>query len=299
MGETYPAACCSTMLVAIVVVVWSAYGILDATTSDLEECPRTLTCENEMLPGGGIDLKYSMSPWSIGGRDCNWFAQDTTRCALPALFSEASNICFDFAYWKDSRDWSCINWTHYVTGTDAMWSPRTDGFDARCNTSPPNSNMSAFELNAMKSACCVCGGGLVGRDYAGPASAPDKNFEQPKPVTVPEQHKGKPPHHLTQCCVCNVTAVQRGIAGKSEAQTKEILDNKRKAINPRPGKLSCPITMEKYFDKRRDLLDPYIIGASVVTALLLCLVVGCCWCGREESAVMRDGKSSEPLILRL
>jgi len=269
MGETYLATCCSTMLVAIVVVVWSAYGILDATTSDLEECPRTLTCENEMLPGGGIDLKYSTSPWSIGGRDCNWFAQDTTRCALPALFSEASNICFDFAYWKDSRDWSCINWTHYVTGSDAMWSPRTDGFDARCNTSPPNSNMSAFELNAMKSACCVCGGGLVGRDYAGPASAPDKNFEQPKPVTV----------------------------GKSEAQTKEILDNKRKSINPRPGKLSCPITMEKYFDKRRDLLDPYIIGASVVTALLLCLVAVICWYGRENFTM--PDKSGEPLILRL
>ena len=87
----------------LIVVVWAAYGITDASSQDTYKCPDTFTCvenPNQDLPGGGHDPKFSMSPWSIGQRDCFWFSCNPERCALPALFSEAKDLCIDMAYWK-------------------------------------------------------------------------------------------------------------------------------------------------------------------------------------------------------
>ena len=301
------AAICVCLMFALIVVIWAAYGITDASSQDSFKCPDPFTCvenPNQDLPGGGHDPKFSMSPWSIGQRDCFWFSCDPERCALPALFSEAKDLCIDMAYWKDRYDDDCIWWNRYITGTDAMWSPRKDGTDPKCNTKPPTKPlMSANELLAMKSACCICGGGHAGRDYAGPTIAPDKSFQPPPAVTLPQQHEGKTPTHLTQCCACWPEAVKRGILGKSEAQVKDINENRKTYDNPRGGTLTCKKNMEKDFDKRRDLLTPFIIGASVITAVILCCMLGIWWMGSVDlskpgsTSVDRDAEM--PFLVKL
>jgi len=293
-AERLSGTICICLLFGLIIVIWAAYGITDATSQDTYECPDPFTpahCvvnPNQDLPGGGAlrltdgvtyDPKYSTSPWSIGQRDCFWFSCKPERCALPALFSEAKDLCIDMISFKDQYGDDCIDWTRYITGTNALWSPRKDGTDPKCNTIPPHKpRMTTGELSAMKSACCICGGGLIDRDYAGPKILPDKSIQPPPPVTVPEQHKGKTPTHLTQCCACWDEAVKRAKIGKSAAEIEAIDENKKIYNNPRGGTLTCQKPMEKDFDKRRDLLTPFVIAASVITVFILLCMFGIGWC---------------------
>jgi hypothetical protein len=288
MAEKTTGVICLCVMFGCIIVIWAAYGIADATSEDTFMCKKGLVFDFDMkhdLPGGGrldpsgrVDSKFSLSPWSIGQRDCFWFSCAEERCALPALFSEAKDLCIDMAYWTDRYDDDCIWWNRYVTGTTALWSPRKDGTDPKCNTIPPSKPaMTSNDFIAMKSACCICGGGLIGRDYAGPAITPDSSIQPPPPVTVPEQHKGKTPTHLTQCRACWNEAVQRASVGKSEAEIKTIKENTRIHNNPRGGTLKCNEKMELEFDKRRDLLTPWIIAGSVLTVIILCCMAGVRW----------------------
>ena len=301
MGNEKPwAAICFCLMFGLIVVIWAAYGIADATSQDTFICKNGLKAIQDLkLPGGERDPKYSMSPWSIGQRDCAWFSDHIPRCALPALFSEAKDLCIDQAYWTDKYNHDCIWWTQYVTGTAAMWSPRKDGFDPKCNSPPPNKPMTDIDLLNMKSACCVCGGGLVGRDYAGPAIAPDAIFKPPPVANPPEQHKGKTSTHLTQCTCCWHEAEQRAIVGKSGAEINDIKENKKLYNNPRGGKIDCLEKMELDFDKRRDLLTPFIIGASVITALILCLMACVWWCGGVEGFTSVREPEGTPFLVKL
>jgi hypothetical protein len=290
--------------VTVIVALWAVYVVADFLSHDTFECPEPLQCHqnfNQDLPGGGTDPKFSLSPWSIGQRDCWWFSADPRRCALPALRSEAENLCIDLAHWTDKNDTDCIGWTRYVTGNpDALWSPRTDGTNPKCNQAPPDKpQMTANDLLAMKSACCVCGGGLVGRDYAGPYVAPNSVFQPPPPVSVPEQHADKTPTHLTQCCACWPEAVARAVRDQSDARVKEIQDNLARTNNPRGGTLICKKTERVVFDKRRDLLNPLLIGVSSLTALLLCCITCVCVFLRDKSPVEIDKDPSMPLLVRL
>jgi hypothetical protein len=281
MPEKMTGVICLCLMFGCIIVIWAAYGIADATSEDTFMCKKGLVFDDSMkhdLPGGGQDPIFSMSPWSIGQRDCFWFLCRPSRCALPALFSEAKDLCFDMVYWRDRYEDSCEWWTAYVTGTNALWSPRKDGTDPKCNSIPPSKPaMTSNDFLAMKSACCICGGGLIGRDYAGPAIAPDNSFKPPSPVTVPEQHKGKTPTHLTQCKACWSEAVDRASVGKSEAEIKTIKENMRIHNNPRGGTLKCNEKLELEFDKRRDLLTPWIIAGSVLTVIILCCMAGVGW----------------------
>ena len=281
MPERMTGVICLCLMFGCIIVIWAAYGIADATSEDTFMCKKGLDFDHSMkhdLPGGGQDPIFSMSPWSIGQRDCFWFSCRESRCTLPALFSEAKDLCFDMVYWRDRYQDSCEWWTAYVTGTDALWSPRKDGTDPKCNNIPPSKPaMTSNDFLAMKSACCICGGGLIGRDYAGPAIAPDNSFKPPSPVTVPEQHKGKTPTHLTQCWECWDEAVKRASVGKSESEKKTIEENMRIHNNPRGGTLKCNEKLELEFDKRRDLLTPWIIAGSVLTVIILCCMAGVGW----------------------
>lgn len=303
-AQMKPLLVCAALL--LVVVLWAAYLAADFLYEDTFECPDPLLCQEPRiqnlpdLPGGGIDPKFSLSPWSIGQRDCEWFSADARRCALPALFSEAPKLCFDMAYWRDKDDKDCMWWTRHVTASDAMWSPRTDGTDPKCNVPPPEkANMTANDILAMKGACCVCGGGLTGRDYAGPTTAPDKGFEPPPAVTPPEQHHGATPTHLTQCCACHAEAVARAVRDQSDARIKEITDNRVKANNPRGGTLTCTKELRVVFSKRRDLLDPLLIGVSTITALLVCCMACVCVFVRGHEDNDADQATGMPLLVRL
>jgi hypothetical protein len=302
MPERTLAVGCIVLLTALIAVIWAAYGITDAVTHTTYKCEDELNAilnPNQDLPGGGKDPKFSTSPWSIGQRDCFWFACDPHRCALPALFSEASDLCIDQAYFKDKNGDDCISWTRHVTGTDAMWSPRKDGTDPKCNSPMPNKPLTDTELLDMKRACCVCGGGLNDRDYAGPIVAPDKKFQPPPAVTVPEQHKGKTPTHITQCPACWIEAENRAIVGKSAAEIKDIEENKKIYGNPRGGTLFCASGEVVDFDKHRDRMTPFVIGASVITALLLCLCACICQLGNVKRRDLSDGTDATPFLVRL
>ena len=47
--------------------------------------------------------------------------------------------------------------------------------------------------------------------------------------------------------------------------------------NPRGGTLKCNEKSELEFDKRRDLLTPWIIAGSVLTVIILCCMAGVGW----------------------
>jgi hypothetical protein len=284
-----------------IIVIWAAYGIADATSEDILICKKGLDFEEQLLdaipelPGGERNPKFSMSPWSIGQRDCFWFLCRPERCELPALFSEAKDLCIDLALWTDKDGHDCIDWTRYVTGTQAQWSPRKDGTDPKCNEIRPDKpGMTSNDFLAMKSACCVCGGGLIGRDYAGPAITPDSSFQPPPAVTVPEQHKGKTPTHITQCSACWPEAVKRASVGKSEAEIKIINENTRIHNNPRGSKLRCNEKMELEFDKRRDLLTPWIIAGSVLSVLIFCCMLVVWKFGQVDLSKLGSSNVDEP-----
>ena len=103
------------------------------------------------------------------------------------------------------------------------------------------------------------------------------------------------PTHLTQCCACWSEAVKRGIIGKSETQVKDINENRKTYNTPRGGTLTCKKNMEKDFDKRRDLLTPFIIGASVITALILCCMLGIWWMASVDLSNLESTDMNVPV----
>lgn len=289
---------------------WGTYAYLFLVRQSTEKCDIQLTCGDTHtgggLPGGERVQAFSHSPWSIGGRDCPWFAANTERCKLPALADEAGakDLCFDVAYWTDKKGHDCIWWTEWVTGDKLnMWSPVQSGSHEKCNTSPealaqnpgPPKNMTASELLEMKTKCCVCGGGRAGRDYSGPLSGIHTAWQEPPQASLPVQHKeagAKTPTHLTQCCACKEEAVSRALVGASEERKKEINENRRITGNPRPGLLACPGKMEIDFDASENQ-NTFFIVAIIATSVLVLANIGVCLLDCRKPATQGGGSKYE------
>jgi hypothetical protein len=300
------------------------FAFLYETRKTTEKCDQELKCD-EMLEGGGLPggmktAAYSHSPWSIGGRDCPWFAAKPERCKLPALVTEsgAKDLCFDVAYWTDKKGDDCIWWTHWVTGDEnKMWSPAETGDHEKCNKSPESvallpgapKNMTAYDLEQMKSACCVCGGGRSQRDYSGPLSGINAAWEKPPQPMLPKQHAGKTPTHLTQCCVCKDEAVRQALVGASAERTTEVNANMRIDGNPRGGFLVCDTGLKVDWNAWDQQNFPYILGWGIGGAALLLLSLVVCVCDgrtRQADAAPQDSGNSfdsegmnAPFIIRL
>ena len=288
----------AVMCVLVIGAGWGFYFFLSSTNKSTMKCSQKYTCndnhEGGGLPGGEQDPRYSHTPWSIGGRDCAWFEVDQdngkNRCKLPVKSKKGEpDLCFDVAYWKDKKGDDCIWWTRWVTGDKTkLWSPFVNGTDDKCITSPPGKNMSKSDMDIMKSACCVCGGGRSQRDYAGPTSNMYKNWPKPPHPLLPIQHTGKTATHLTQCCVCNDEAVRQALVGKSGNRKTRIEEGLQIDGNPRGGVLRCEGTESTAWDSWKEQDEPYIIVAAIATFVLFVVAVICCYYFFKEEPEKTD-----------
>ena len=102
----------AAMCVLIMLFGWAVYLYLSTTHRVPKKCNVMYSCNDDSkifgLPGGQIDVKFSHTPWSIGGRDCAWFDVNKTRCKLPVESKKGEpDLCFDVAYWKDRKGDDC------------------------------------------------------------------------------------------------------------------------------------------------------------------------------------------------
>ena len=109
MPERPWATICFPLMFGVIIFIWAAYGIADVSSQDTFKCNnegglKSNQNMNHDLPGGGHDPKFAMNPWSIGQRDFFWFLCSPQRCALPAIFSKAKDLCIDRSYRTDRHD---------------------------------------------------------------------------------------------------------------------------------------------------------------------------------------------------